>query len=49
MLLKFTTNDGSRVVLEGLDENQDSLYVVLDKADRQYALSESTLVAGKYE
>ncbi|WP_254161159.1 hypothetical protein [Chryseosolibacter histidini] len=49
MVLKFTTTDGSRVVLEGLDENQDSLYVVLDRAERKYALSESTLVAGKYE
>lgn len=48
MVLKFKTTDGSQVILEGLNENQDSLYVVLDRIDRKYALSESTLVAGKY-
>jgi hypothetical protein len=48
MVLKFKTTDGSHVILEGLNENQDSLYVVLDRIDRKYALSESTLVAGKY-
>ncbi len=48
MVLKFDTQDGRRVILTGLDENQDSLYIVLDKADRTYALSQSTLSAGKY-
>ncbi|HEY0743786.1 MAG TPA: hypothetical protein VGD40_20115 [Chryseosolibacter sp.] len=48
MVLKFQTTDGKRVVLEGLDENQDSIYVVLNKIDRDYTLSQSTLVAGKY-
>jgi len=48
MVLKFDTEDGRRVILTGLDENQDSLYVVLDKVDRTYALSASTLSAGKY-
>ncbi len=48
MVLKFDTQDGRRVILTGLDENQDSLYIVLDKVDRTYALSQSTLSAGKY-
>lgn len=48
MVLKFDTNDGRRIILTGVDENQDSLYVVLDKIDRTYALSQSTLSAGKY-
>lgn len=48
MVLKFHTTDGKRVVLEGLDENQDSIYVVLNKIERDYALSKSTIVAGKY-
>jgi hypothetical protein len=37
------------VVLWGIDERRDSLYVVLDRVDRKYALSKSTLEAGKYE
>ena len=49
MVLKYHTTDGRRVILQGLNENQDSIYVVLDKADRKYALTPSTLVAGKYE
>jgi len=48
MVLKFDTQDGRRVILTGVDENQDSLYVVLDKVDRTYALSQSTLSAGSY-
>jgi hypothetical protein len=34
--------------LTGLNENKDSIYVVLDKRDRKYVLPESTLSAGKY-
>jgi hypothetical protein len=49
MILKYTTKDGSRVILTGVNENSDSLYIVLDKVDRKYNLSESTLQAGKYE
>lgn len=48
MVLKFDTNDGRRVILTGVNENQDSLYVVLDRVDRTYALSASTLSAGAY-
>lgn len=49
MILKYDTTDGSRIVLKGLDENRDSIYVVLDKINRKYNLSESTLKAGKYD
>jgi hypothetical protein len=48
VLAYHTTNGGRRVVLRGLDEHQDSLYVVLDRVDRTYTLSESTLSAGQY-
>jgi hypothetical protein len=48
MVLKFHTEDGKHVILEGVNEDQDSIYVVLEKADRKYVVSESTLVAGKY-
>jgi hypothetical protein len=48
MILKYSTTDGSRVILTGLNENKDSIYVVLDKRDRKYVLPESTLSAGKY-
>jgi hypothetical protein len=48
MILKYSTYDGSRVILTGIDEHKDSLYVILDRVDKKYALSESSLVAGKY-
>lgn len=48
MVLRYQTNDGSRVILQGINENRDSIYVVLDRYDRKYALSKSTLSAGKY-
>lgn len=48
MVLKYNTTDGRRVVLEGVNEDQDSLYIVLDRVDRKYALSDSDLVAGEY-
>jgi|GEM_PF-3158373 len=49
MILNYETKDGSRVILRGINESKDSVYVVLDRVNRQYALSESTLQAGKYE
>ncbi len=49
MVLHFETKDGSRVILRGIDERRDSIYVVLDRVDRKYALSKSKLEAGKYE
>ncbi|WP_276346356.1 hypothetical protein [Daejeonella sp. JGW-45] len=48
MILNYSTKDGSRVILKGLDENRDSIYVVLDRINKRYNLSESTLSAGKY-
>lgn len=49
MVLNFTATDGgARVVLNGINETGDSIYVVLDRAPKKYTLSESTLVAGKY-
>jgi len=49
MVLKYTTQDGSRVWLSGINENQDSIHVVLDRVDREYALTESKLSAGQYD
>jgi hypothetical protein len=48
MILHYETQDGSRVVLRGTDENRDSIYVVLDRYERPYALSRSSLEAGAY-
>ncbi|MFD2572052.1 hypothetical protein ACFSUS_15515 [Spirosoma soli] len=48
MILRYQTTDGSRVVLTGVDEKKRSIYVVLDRVNRKYALSESTLRAGTY-
>jgi hypothetical protein len=48
MVLNYDTQDGNRVILNGINENKDSIYVVLDRIDRKYALSESSLKAGKY-
>ncbi|MFB2118174.1 hypothetical protein [Parapedobacter sp. 2B3] len=49
MILNYQTDDGSRVVLTGINENRDSIYVVLQRKDRNYLLSRSTLDAGKYD
>lgn len=50
MVLAYTVQDGgNRVILRGLNERRDSIYVVLDRYKRNYALSESTLKAGLYE
>lgn len=49
MLLHYhDIQDGARIILTGIDENNDSLYVVLERIDRKYALKESNLQAGKY-
>lgn len=48
MVLKYETQDGSHIILTGINEQKDSLYIVLDRYDRKYALSESSLQAGKY-
>lgn len=48
MTLNYETKDGSQVVLRGVNETKDSIYVVLNRVDRKYVLSPSTLSAGKY-
>lgn len=48
MILKYETNDGSRIILSGIDENRDSVYVVLDRINKPYTLTDSKLQAGKY-
>lgn len=48
MILRYDTSDGSRVILSGVNENKDSIYVVLDRVPRNWALTEPGLQAGKY-
>jgi hypothetical protein len=48
MVLHYTTTDGKDVILKGVNEKKDSIYVVLHRVERNYALKPSTLVAGKY-
>jgi hypothetical protein len=49
MILHYDTiNNGDRVILSGVDERRDSVYVVLDRIHKNYALTESSLQAGKY-
>lgn len=48
MILKYSTTNGKRVVLTGINEQRDSIYILLDKAPRKYVLQEGKLSAGKY-
>ncbi len=49
MVLHYSTADnGNTITLKGLDENQDSVEIALKRIDRKYALTPSTLDAGKY-
>ena len=48
MVLHYDTIDGNRVILRGIDEKNDSIYIVLDKVNRNFALTESGLQAGNY-
>ena len=48
MILKYNAQDGSQVVLEVINENKDSIDVVLDKANKNYLLTLSSRKAGKY-
>lgn len=49
MILSYTSEQGGdRVILRGIDEKKDSIYVVLDRVERPYVLSKSTLNAGTY-
>ncbi|WP_259014654.1 hypothetical protein [Emticicia fluvialis] len=50
MVLNYSVlNGGNRVVLSGINEKKDSIKVVLDRFNKQYVLSRSTLEAGKYD
>ena len=48
MVLNYRTTDGKEVVLSGVDEHKDSVYVVLRRLDKKYALKPGQLSAGKY-
>ena len=48
MILNYSTTDGNHIILKGINERKDSIYVVLDKVSRKYALTDSKLQAGKY-
>lgn len=49
LILKYTVlNGGNRILLSGINENKDSIHVTLDRYTKKYALSRSTLEAGKY-
>lgn len=42
-------DNGNKVILRGVDENRDSLYVVLDRVVKDYKLAPGKLVAGQYD
>jgi len=49
MILRYDTIDnGNRVILSGVNERNDSVYIVLERIDKNFALTESSLQAGKY-
>lgn len=48
MVLKYDTSDGSHIVLTGIDEKKNQVYIVLDRYNKDYVLKDSKLVAGKY-
>jgi hypothetical protein len=48
MILHYNTTDGNRIILSGIDDRKDSIYIVLDRNPFPYALSESSLQAGSY-
>jgi hypothetical protein len=48
MILNYSTTDGDHIILTGINEHKDSIYVVLDRVNKKYALTDSKLQAGKY-
>lgn len=49
MVLHYDTIDnGNQVILSGINEKKDSVYMVLTRIDRNFALTESGPQAGKY-
>ena len=50
MVLHYQTDQtGQKVLLKGVNENNDSIYVELKRLEKKYLLPESILVGGKYE
>jgi hypothetical protein len=48
-VLHYERPSDSRIILYGVDLNKDSIYVILDRADHKFALTQSTLEAGQYK
>jgi hypothetical protein len=46
--LHYERPSDSRIILYGLNENKDSIYVILDRVDKQYLLSPGKIEAGHY-
>ncbi|MEA1784846.1 hypothetical protein U1E44_01970 [Arenibacter sp. GZD96] len=50
MVLEYQIKDnGAQVILSGVNEDQDSLNIVLQRVKRDYVISKGELEAGKYE
>lgn len=47
-VLHYEKPSEGRIILYGLNENKDSIYVILDKVDKQYLLTPSKISAGQY-
>lgn len=47
-VLHYEKPGPGRIILYGLNENKDSIYVILDKVDKQYLLSPGNISAGQY-
>ena len=47
-VVKYATSNGAHVILTGTDDNNNDIYVVLDRVEKDYALKPSRLQAGKY-
>ncbi len=48
IILKYEiVQDGRRIILDGINERSDLIWVVLDRMDKKYLLPESKLVGGK--
>ena len=49
MILRYdTSDDGNRVILSGVNERNDSVCIVLERIDKNFPLTESSLQAGEY-
>ena len=50
MVLHYDTDEtGKNIVLKGVNENNDSIQVVLRRLEKKYLLPESVFVGGKYD